>query len=79
MDIQIVQKKILKNFQVRNKMIEKYKLERTYRGYNIYNNSYCLFVTLGERTRYFHAGGNLKAQEKRCIKEVDDFLAGRIE
>jgi len=57
----------------------KYKLERVYRGNKIYNNSYCLFVTLSNKTRYFYNDGTLEGQVNRCMKEIDDFIAGEIQ
>ena len=59
-------------------MAEKYKLERIYRGENIYNNSHCLYVVLGNRHRYFHGDGSLVSRLNRCMKEIDDYLAGDI-
>jgi len=49
-----------------------------YRGKRIYSNKYCMIVTLGGRPRYF-TGADRGQQVLKTMKEIDDYLAGKIE
>lgn len=63
-------------------MIEEDKPNRefvaTYKGKRLYYNGYSIVVTLGKLRRYFYADGKRESQVARAMKEVDDFLDGRI-